>query len=666
LSVPLLTAALAEQSPSAPPALLQATTRTATLLALGQTAGDEQGSATALALAQGLLHAMRVTKIKMAAAALLGLVSLAALAGVSLQPLLNGQAPVVQNANPPAAPPAAVKAEEPPPEIPADPLEAFREALKDAVDEKGGEDAKVLQFRKANLMKRAQELRRIGDLRQALALKEWRDRDKLEAVAAIDGPIRKGIIERLARDLRKMLQHGEQTTQIAALSEIAEMGVHIRGETEKETATQRLVPDVVRLVRGAAGPVRDSATRTLGQMNPEPKEATAAWAELLKNGDVGGRRAAAAGLAAAPRVLLPLATRATTQTTIDVTRADALHAAALIVPIAGQGLADEDAVVRRHCLEALLPVATLLGELGEVTARDLPTPGRPFTNDEQARITQYRADVEQVVKEVRPFAEVLNSQVPSAIRSLAAADATVCLAATRALEEIVATRQRLLSQAQLVARYAQAGKAKPPEDVLDKVPQAVPGLVALLAHKDVRVRLGAIYVLETMEGEAAPAADSLVKALDDDNSFVRWGAARALGKMAPRGAAVAVPALGKRIEDANNDVRLTAIAALERFGPAAAAAVPALVRELERGKDLTVQLGLIRALGAVGKEAGPAVAALSTALTNSDKQVRVGAARALGKLGPIAQSARNSLLRALSDPEPDVRQAAADALLAVP
>jgi RNA polymerase sigma factor (sigma-70 family) len=661
LSAPLLATALAEQSPAAPAALLQATARTATLLALGRAGGDEQVSATALALAQGLLHTMRVTKIKIAAAVMLILLTMVGLAGVSLQPLLNGQSPVAQNAEPPAAPPAAVKAEEQPPENPADPLEAFREALK---ADDGKADPRVLEFRKANLMKRAQELRRVGDLRQALALQEWRHNDKVDALAAIDGPIRKGMIERFTRDLRKMLQHGAQPTQIAALTEIAEVGVHIQGVKEKETATQGLVPDVARLVRGPAGPVRDAAARTLGHMNPEPKEAAAAWAEVLKNGDVGGRRGAAAGLAAAPRVVLALA--APKAGTIDMTPADAVHRTVLILPVAGQGLADDDLVVRRNCLEALVPAATLLAELGDVQARDLPTPGRPLSDDEQARVVQYRADVERVSKEVRPLADALNDQVPDMIRALGATDANVCLAASQALEEIAATRQRLLSQAQQVARYAESGKAKVTDDVLVRLPQAIPRLVGLLSHKDVRVRLGAIYVLETMGGDAAPAAESLVKALEDDNSFVRWGAARALGKMAPRGATVAVPALGKCLDDSNNDVRLTAVAALERFGPAAAAAVPQLVRELERSKDFATRLALIRALGATGKEAGPAVAALSTALTDADKQVRVGAARALGKLGPVAQSARNSLLRALSDPEPDVRQAAAEALLAVP
>jgi RNA polymerase sigma factor (sigma-70 family) len=665
LSTPLLATALAEQSQAAvSTALAQSTARTASLIGLGQASAVEESSATALALAQGVLHAMRMTQLKMMVGVLLALTTLTALAGIGLHSAVSGPGLLSPASNPSADKQPPAKAV-PPAVNPPDPLEAFRQALKEGGEDKGI-DPKVLEYRKANLQKRAQDLRRIGDLREALALEGWRDKDKDKDVAAIDGPVRKEMIERFTRDLRKALDKGDQPTQLAALSVIGEVGIAIQGETEKSTVTTDLIPDVVRLVRGPAGPVREAAARTLGKINLEPKEAPNALGELLINGDVAGRRAAAEGLASSLRIVLSKATSRSAARTVELDRPELLVMAEQGTRMASFGLHDEDAVVRRFCLEAMQAAAPLLAELGEVRSRDLPAPGRPFSDEDQRRIDQYLTEVATATKEIRPLAQAVNAVVDGMAKSLDAKDHAVCLAACEALEEIANARLRLLPQAQAVVLYAKAPKQKTPEDLLDQVRVAVPGLIALLSHKDVRIRLAAIYALETMETEAASAAEAIAKCLDDANPFVRWGAARALGKMAPKGATAAVPALAKHLEDENNDVRVTAIAALERFGPAATEAVPLLVGELNRTKDVAMQQQLIRALSAMGKEAGQAVPALITALKDSDQQVRVAAARALGKLGATAKPARPALLETLKDKDAEVRQAAAEALLAIP
>jgi len=197
---------------------------------------------------------------------------------------------------------------------------------------------------------------------------------------------------------------------------------------------------------------------------------------------------------------------------------------------------------------------------------------------------------------------------------------------------------------------------------------AVPSLIGMLAHKEVRVRLAALYALESLGSDAVPAGDSLMKALKDENSFVRWGAVRALGKMAPlplnKGEPIA-EALAPLLADENGDVRLTTAAALRRYGPASTKALPQLIKVLKDG-ETPLKLLAIEAVLAVGTEAGSAVPALALTLTDREAVVRAAAARALGRFGKLAQPAVPALTKALDDPEGDVRLAAGEALTGIP
>src|SRR5207253_1080834 len=141
-----------------------------------------------------------------------------------------------------------------------------------------------------------------------------------------------------------------------------------------------------------------------------------------------------------------------------------------------------------------------------------------------------------------------------------------------------------------------------------------PLLTAELKNPNVRVKLAALYVSENLEAEAAGAAEALVTALADESPFVRWGAVRALGRMAPQQADKAVPALAKLLADANGDVRITTAAALVRYGPAAKPAVAAL-RKAFHGASTPLSIWIMRALMAVGAEARPAVPELILALS---------------------------------------------------
>lgn len=508
-----------------------------------------------------------------------------------------------------------------------------------------------------------------ADLPRALSLDAWKDLDKVEAVAAVDEPVRKKLVERFKKWLTGVLrQKGKDTidSRLAAIALLSEMGANVRrvGEKKRPVAAE-LAAELAALLKDPDAAIREAAARALGKIVAEPKAATKALGELLINGDAGGRRAAAEGLAKIVIILLPIAQSKTSSPSVDIDRAEALLTTELVAQTAGLGLRDDDPAVRRHCLQAIGTSGRLLGEMGEVLARELPPSGRSPTEEEKAKGDQFRTNVKELAKEVRPLAEAVTGQMAGVVRALGAADVTVCLAANQALEDIAGARATLLRQETTAARLAEnAAKAKPPADVLETLATAVPELAKLLSHKEVRVRLAAIYVLETLEGMAAPVAGELAKALADSDPFVRWGAARALGNMAPAQTATAVPALAKVLDDDNGDVRVTASAALERYGPAAKGAVAELAKAANQ-RDVESRLWAIRALAAMGKDGQPAVAGLATALAATEPQVRLAAAKALGKMGPVAKEAAPALRKALDDSNADVRRAASEALLAI-
>ncbi|MGH7226133.1 MAG: HEAT repeat domain-containing protein, partial [Gemmataceae bacterium] len=134
------------------------------------------------------------------------------------------------------------------------------------------------------------------------------------------------------------------------------------------------------------------------------------------------------------------------------------------------------------------------------------------------------------------------------------------------------------------------------------VPTPIPGfwnrtvqtMIKNLSDPDYRVRLGAVDVLETLGDRAEAAIPALVKALRDSNKFVRWGAARTLGRLAPRQAEEVVPGLVALLND-REDIGVRekgVLPALQEYGVHAKQAVPHLARVINRG-DKEYILGVL-------------------------------------------------------------------------
>jgi HEAT repeat protein len=157
--------------------------------------------------------------------------------------------------------------------------------------------------------------------------------------------------------------------------------------------------------------------------------------------------------------------------------------------------------------------------------------------------------------------------------------------------------------------------------------ETIKSLMADLGGKDIRVRLRARQSLVTI-GE--PAVVPLVKALANENDWVRLEAAKALGRISLPWHRHATPQI---IELLVNDL----------------ASEDGMVRVIAR-----------RSLVAIDKRA---VSALVKALRSKTHSVRWEAAKALGQIGDAA--ATEALVRALEDKMFDVRWLAAEALIRI-
>jgi HEAT repeat protein len=287
-----------------------------------------------------------------------------------------------------------------------------------------------------------------------------------------------------------------------------------------------------------------------------------------------------------------------------------------------------------------------------------------------------------------PLARALGNQGAALAKALNDSDLTVRLLVRKALEDMAIDRLRLQQRpprlvpprpgrVELPRGTGPADEKEPPvlhdaeeseppapasDPVLKALRAALPGLAAGLKDRDVSIRLASLDVLEEMGAEAAPVVGAIQEALRDQNLFVRWAAARTLGKMGPVDVDRSVAGLAELISDTDIDVRMIAARGLERFGPSARAAVPALTRAVNIG-DAEVRIAVIRALQGIGRDAAPAIPAIATAVSHPDFRVRRTAAEVLGRFGPLAQSAEPALRRALNDTDQDVRQAASDSLL---
>jgi HEAT repeat protein len=180
-------------------------------------------------------------------------------------------------------------------------------------------------------------------------------------------------------------------------------------------------------------------------------------------------------------------------------------------------------------------------------------------------------------------------------------------------------------------------------------------------------RNAAMELLAEIGAEAAPAMDSIIAGLSDDDPVYRSNAAMAVAALGAE-AKAAVPALEKIVGDeaAAPETRYASAYALGRIGPDAASAEPLLRKLAESGDDMVATVGVWAALKIKPADAtlfDLAIPKLRQALRQEREIVRLEASVALGEIGPRAVTALPMLeMLAEEDPSRTVRAAAEEAV----
>jgi HEAT repeat protein len=559
---------------------------------------------------------------------------------------------------------SAQPGEEPPA---AGPVAALHKALEEAGSYRKGA---------GHLLKPVEAVRQPGDLWRALLLPGW-GYDGVSDPDAKDNPAWEALASRLEKTLRRRLQEGKAGQCHAALALLGEIVPELEQRERQgrlregpepgrwvwrsavERFPLRLVADVQLLAAESKDPeLRAAAALTLARIDPTTAKTLEVLTKLLSGEEVSERRAATEGLGlvvrhsgnigagpATPRVrpgFLPGGL---------VLSKESQQALAKVAALAGMALGDADAQVRLGCLAVLRVV-------GETASPEIPTwfrgvgSGFPPPGDRPSPDDGLRRQIEALLA----VAEALNSQAGAMGRALASDDPETCIAACRAVEAVATARRRLLRAADIAGMKI--------KDPLPELPRQAKAVAEGLSNKETAVRLATLSALEAL-GEGDMVAEAVLRAMEDRDPFVRWGASNVLRSLGPVAADKSVPAAAKLLDDDAPNVRLAAIKVLEGYGPASAAAVEKLSALAEKGEP-RVRLAAVRTLGAIGKAANPgAVPSLLTALADgSDPALREAAARALGRIGAEGRGVEKGLRQALSDKHAPVRQAAADALLA--
>jgi HEAT repeat protein len=516
--------------------------------------------------------------------------------------------------------------------LPADPVESLRQALRAPVLSTTARDA---QLRTA-----VERLRNVDDLERAVLLNAWRDSDRDGNIAVVDACHRCAVVERFVRGARAALSQNDLEGRRAALEMIAGLDPTVRGAGRGPLA-RTFTGDLAELARRGPAILREPAMRVLGQINAEAGPAVAALGALLHDTDPQLRSVAAEVLGSLVTTAL---SRDPYRTGSDGSHDDAIAAACKVLPAAAGGLADRSADVRRHCATAMADAAEALGALV----------ADPAAADEVENWAAYQGGADEERQALRPLIEALRDQCGALAVGSGDSDVQVRVAARHALENAAAARLRLLRRAssalaappgQVDAAMADRSASFLLEDPLvTGLRAALPAVTAGLEDRAVEGRRAAIDVLEAIGGQAAPAAPALVAGLSDRDRFVRWSAARALGKVRPANADGVIAALAHGLGDADRDVRQAAATALGAYGPSARAALPALLTAA-RAREPELRLAAIRALECIGSHDRDSLAVLNAALGDADGRVRQIAAEALEKAGPMRPGAANALVR---------------------
>jgi HEAT repeat protein len=172
-----------------------------------------------------------------------------------------------------------------------------------------------------------------------------------------------------------------------------------------------------------------------------------------------------------------------------------------------------------------------------------------------------------------------------------------------------------------------------------------PALLAALDENGPQGFAGVMRALGQMGPDAKQAVPQLLAAVQDEDSWVRYAAADALGNILAGGAAGASPAVPNikaivaalipLLKDPEPQLPVIAIDALGKIGPPSADAVPALIESL-KARRYDIRRKAAETLGLIGEPAKAAIPGLTALLKDEYHDVSDKAVEALSKMGPAA------------------------------
>jgi hypothetical protein len=500
------------------------------------------------------------------------------------------------------------------------------------------------------LQKQAAEIRSLADLGQTLLLPEWNSQyfNRNPMAYDITAAVHRGLSERFRAEAKGVIARGDVKERAALAALVSSLADLAGGESRRLILgmLRDLTPDLLKLATAKDNvPVVALMLGKLGNREDltlkEKTSVVAPLAQLLASKEVplAGRRAAAVALEDL------IAIRVDDFRPRIPRQEETLPMVVVLIPAAAGGLGDRDAEVRGRCLEAVRQALLTLRWATEL----------PSQLDRQEAGQQASKTLESLL----PVFEVVEKLLPAMPARIEDEETPVRVASCRTVETVAEFRRELLLAEKAGLKVRGKRFEAPWREALRRL---LPALEKNLAHKEVRVRLGALYALESFASEAASVAGNVVRTLADESLFVRWAGVRVLGRTAPEAADKAVPALAQRLADDSEDVRVTAALVLGRYGPSARPALPALERAVEKG-NAALRLRALLSLAAIGREANDSQPAILLALAAPEPEVRRAAVQALSRIGPLSEKATAALRKALADDDAEVRRAASIALL---
>jgi HEAT repeat protein len=585
-----------------------------------------------------------------------------------------------------------------------DPVEAYQNALEHHLDKK---------TRGQTLQQLAEEIKTIGDLSRAIRYREsvrltnLKQDDTAEPrLRDIDQKVFLGLLNRFVEKFKEAVTDPKKQQALATLAgnlatrgsdQGSGMPVEYRPHVNR-VVQNVLLPELEKLARSPDKQIQLATARAVGQIILDLKEnlLLASRARIrsiitlfLEKSDPQVYNAIIEGADNLVKLYSPAPGEEQVVPKL-VDSAELIDLLAL-VPIYSRGLTESSAEVRQRTVAVLTRFTLLLVQNYPVLLQLPQPPMKPAEPGEDAKPEdkeRYKKQVEEYQTDRKLYLSQLDRyrQGFAALRALeeplrkviADPNPEVAARALRSVEDLAVVQSYIHEQKLTLPRPDYSEEKKPEEKQAAPPPAELflepalaklqPAILEALSSPHSNVRLGAVQVLERREPVPRAAAGPLTERLGDSSLFVRWAAARLLGRFKGQDIEGMVSGLGKLLSDVDLSVKLAAATTLEHLGRSAKDATPALIDASTRG-DPEAREAMLKALGAVGPGAGPeqrkdAVSILARQLTDPDYRVRRSSATALGRF-PSADiaDAEAALKKALSDEDGEVRRYAAEALL---